>query len=538
MRSLSQALAAVAVVACIAPVAWGQPAPSASPPKGAAPPPLPAAPAARPPAAPSGSAAPQGSAAPSGSAAPQLPAPDVPKPPTIDVDDPALAPVAAPTHTIQGFKEVLNLLSNQSITMKIAQQEILKAEGSRRQALSGVMPTVTGSAKVSYDVLASTTVTPGPTLNASTCVFAEKTSLLNCFDPAKDPYTVRPDPVASVSLSVTQPFSARSWYAIGTSDEVIAGTKLRAEDARRTAIATAANAIVLVVTNERIAEVNRVGLRAALERLELTKRKKRLGSGTDLDIVRAEQDATTARGSIVTGDETLRKARESLGQIFNSTDTYGVPTGFSLNDIDSALRSACKTDAVENRTDVLAAKSDLKVAERGVTDVKLQYAPTVSVSSVLSYTTTSGGGSSTSGTSLGGSSSSSGASWSIAALLTVPIWDGGARYGAAKIASAQVEEAKLKVQQTVVGATIEATQAQRSVTVAEQARDNSQKARDLAKETARLSQIAFETGTGTSLDLVTSGQALRQAEIDLAVKELQVVQAKIAALLALSKCDV
>ncbi len=63
-------------------------------------------------------------------------------------------------------------------------------------------------------------------------------------------------------------------------------------------------------------------------------------------------------------------------------------------------------------------------------------------------------------------------------------------------------------------------------------------ATDLAKETARLSQIAFESGAGTSLDLIDSGRVLRQAELDLAVKELSVVQAKIAALLAMSACDI
>lgn len=518
MRSVSQALAAAAVVVCIAPLALGQPAPTASPPKGPAPAAAPA---------PSGSgragAAPQ--AAGTAAALPQLPpgapADAPPKPPTIDVDDPALAPVPAAAHNITGFREVLSLLSNQSTTLKIAQLEIARATGQRREVLAGVLPTVSGTARVSGELLQST-VTP-ITLDAKNCTFATKTSLAECY--TQGPKTSVPgDPTGTLSLSVTQPFSARSWYAIGTQDEVIEGTKLRAEDAKRTAIAVAANAIVSVVTSERIAEVNRVGLRSALERLELTKRKKRLGSGTDLDIVRAEQDATSARGTLVSGDESLRKARESLGQLFNSTDAYGVPTSFSLNDIEQAMKSACHPDKVDNRTDVLAAKSDLKVAERGVTDVKLQYAPTVSLSSTLSVS----------------SQAQSGAnqgSWSISALLTVPIWDGGARYGAAKVAAVQVEEAKVKVDQTVVGATIESNQAQRSITVADQAKAISEKARDLAKETARLSQIAFETGSGTSLDLVTSGQALRQAEIDLAVKELEVVRSKIAALLALSKCD-
>ncbi len=515
MRSVSQALAAAAVVACFAPLALAQPVPPASPPKGPAPAAAPA---------PAGSgragAAPQPAA--TGSALPQLPpagaADAPPKPPSIDVDDPALAPVPAAAHNITGFREVLSLLSNQSTTLKIAQLEIARATGQRRQVLAGVLPTVTGQARVSAELIPRT-VTPIPSLDP-TCVLATVTTLGQCASKAGDPVTRWADPSGSLSLSVTQPFNARSWYAIGTQDEVISGTKLRAEDAKRTAIAVAANAIVSVVTSERIAEVNRVGLRSALERLELTKRKKRLGSGTDLDIVRAEQDATSARGNVVSGDESLRKARESLGQLFNSTDAYGVPASFSLNDIEQAMKSACHPDKVENRTDVLAAKSDLTVADRGVTDVKLQYAPTLSVSSTLSATT-----------------DTNQASWSISALLTVPIWDGGARYGAAKVAAVQVEEAKVRVEQAVVGATIEATQAQRSITVADQAKAISEKARDLAKETARLSQIAFETGSGTSLDLVTSGQALRQAEIDLAVKELEVIRSKIAALLALSKCD-
>lgn len=486
MRSVSQALAAALVLACVTPFALAQPVPPAAPPGAATVPPP-------------GSARPGAAAAPSGSASalPALPAPtaEAPKPPKIEVDDPALAPVPAATKNISGFQEVLTLISNQSTALRIAKLEILRAEGQKRQALAAVLPSVTGQGQVGFQLLDQTTTVQGVSVTASK------------------------DPTASLSLSVSQPFSARSWYGIGTAEEVIAGTKLSAEDARRTAIATVANAIVNVVSSERIAEVNRVGLRSALERLELTKRKKRLGSGTDLDVVRAEQDATSARGQLVSGDESLRKARESLGQLFSSTDAYGVPASISLNDIETALKSACHPEKIENRTDVLAAKSDLKVAERGVTDVKLQYAPTAQVSSTLSVF------------------SDRSTSWSISGVLTIPIWDGGSRYGAAKVASTNVEEAKVKVEQTTVGATIEATQAQRSVTVADQSRTISEKARDLAKETARLSQIAFESGAGTSLDLVTSGQALRQAEIDLAVKELSVVQAKIAALLALSKCD-
>lgn len=491
MRFVPSAVAAALVALFAAPAALSQPAPPAAPATGAAP-------------APAAQGVPSSGSATAASAPAATPA----KPSAIEVDDPLLAPVPAPAHTIGGFREVLNLLSNESLTLRIATLEIQRAEGQRRQALAAALPSFNGRADVSSQLLRCT---PG-TVTASGGV---------CQDLAAIGQAVER---ASGSLTLSQPLSVRTWYAIGTADKTVEASKLRVEDARRTAIAAAATAVVAVVTAERVAEINRVALHAALERLELTKRRKRLGSGTDLDIVRAEQDAASSRSQIVSGDESLRRARESLGQLFGKSEGYGVPTTFTLNDIEPALKSACKVAKPDERSDVLAAKMDLTVAQRGVTDVKLAFAPTAEISSSLGVSTAVSG--------VSGDHST----WSIAGVLSVPIWDGGARYGQLKVASANVEQAKTRVEQSTATATLESTQAQRGITVAEQARTVSQQSRDLARETARLSQVAFESGAGTSLDLIDSGRVLRQAELDLAVRELEIVRAKIAALLALSAC--
>ena len=89
--------------------------------------------------------------------------------------------------------------------------------------------------------------------------------------------------------------------------------KLSLEDKKRTIFAGVANAIVAVFTAERLAEVNRSGLRNALEQLDITRRQYKIGTATRLDVLRVEQDAATARGTLLTGDESLRQARESLG---------------------------------------------------------------------------------------------------------------------------------------------------------------------------------------------------------------------------------
>jgi outer membrane protein TolC len=61
-------------------------------------------------------------------------------------------------------------------------------------------------------------------------------------------------------------------------------------------------------------------------------------------------------------------------------------------------------------------------------------------------------------------------------------------------------------------------------------------ARDLAAENDRLTRTAYLEGRGTSLELVTAAQGLREAEIQLALREFDLVKARIAAILALATC--
>ena len=60
--------------------------------------------------------------------------------------------------------------------------------------------------------------------------------------------------------------------------------------------------------------------------------------------------------------------------------------------------------------------------------------------------------------------------------------------------------------------------------------------RDLARESSRLTQAAYESGAATSFELVDAGRQLRAAELDLVLKEFGVVKGRMAALLAAATC--
>ena len=51
-----------------------------------------------------------------------------------------------------------------------------------------------------------------------------------------------------------------------------------------------------------------------------------------------------------------------------------------------------------------------------------------------------------------------------------------------------------------------------------------------------MTQLAYMTGQGTSLELVTASEAHRQAELNLALADFNVVKARLLAMLALATC--
>src|SRR5262249_23206872 len=115
-------------------------------------------------------------------------------------------------------------------------------------------------------------------------------------------------------------------------------------------------------------------------------------------------------------------------------------------------------------------------------------------------------------------------------------WEGGARYGQLKNSRALEEQAAQNLEALKRAATIQVTQAQRAVSVAEQSRKVASDLRALAAETDRLTRVGWQEGQGTSLELVVAAANLRQAEITLALREFDVTRARILALLALASC--
>ena len=470
--------------------AFGQPAP------------LPSAAAATgnqapPPPNPSGGATP----APSGGLGSDTSTPiQIPPPPT--VDDPMLAPVVPARRAIATWEEALGYLRARSTDLRIAVDEVRRAEALTRVALGAMLTQINGSAVFTHQfITVATPVIPG---------FSTGTSPLQN--------------LVSGGITAVQPL-----INIGSTDQININrlgeraAQLSVEDLKRTLALGVANAIVGVITAERIAELNRIGFRSALERLDLTQRKKLLGAANGLDVVRSHQDVETARATLVTGDESLRQARESLGLALGIPEQVGVTPDVNIDGLErTALRTCQIAPSVDARADVAAARKKVEIAKRNIDNVYYNFLPTLNAQSNV------------------GTSSNPAATpptvWNIQAVLSVPIWDGGIKYGNLRQARALEDEAEQQLEALRRGAIIQIEQARRGVSVAEQSRKVAGDARALAAETDRLTQISYREGQATSLELVISAAALRQAEVSLALQDFGLVKARILDVLALATC--
>jgi multidrug efflux system outer membrane protein len=456
-------------------------------------------------------------------AAPATPVPAPAAPgadPTLpNVTDPMLDPLPAPPHVLQSWREALGLVRSRSVPYRTALAQIDVARARSREALAAALPSLQSTV---FNTYARYEILRGDVTSINLPASAAGGRIVNETQSF-------PDPAVSLGAGLTLNvplFAPRAWYDRGTAERAIDYAALNSKEAERQVISSVADAIVGAVSAERLAEVSRVSLSGALSTLDLNRRRSALGASSSLDVLRAEGEVQTARSQLVTADEAARRARETLGLSLGFPEGWGVNPDVRLDALAADARQTCRPETdIGKRSDVLAATANVGVVERAKGSVDWAFWPVVNATSVFQAQNTQ-------------YQTGNYQSWTVGANLTWLLFDGGLRYGLKDEAEANTRIAREQLTDTRRRAELDVTQAFRAVTVAETNLGVSARGREVAAETARLARVAFINGSGTAFDLVDTASKLRQAELDLTLKQFQLLRAKVAALLALANCDI
>jgi outer membrane protein, multidrug efflux system len=422
---------------------------------------------------------------------------------TPDVSDPMLSPPPTAPRQIGSWDEALAVIRAQSPDYVTSYESVVRAEAQKRIVLAAVLPILNGQGSYTHQF------------------FTEEIAF-----PTMPPFGfVSPSPdVLTVGVSVNWAIlNPRGLYEVGTAEKKIAAAKLSFSDQRRVIAMSVVHTMLATLAAQRVADLNRVGLRSALQRLALTQARLQFGQGTALDVDRAQDDTEAARRLIISGDEALLQTREVLGAALSSPVAVSPPGDLDLEHFEASVARTCRlNDDIEKRPDVRAARVRLEIAERDVRDAELLFAPSVNVASQFAHSNVAVLGPLT--------------TWDVQGVLNVPLYDGGARYGAMRDARAAVEQARQALVSTRLSAIVGSEQALREVGVYRASRDVAKVQRDLSARIDARTRDGYAHGLGTSLDLVTSAQDLRRAEIDLALLEFQLAEARADAVLTNAEC--
>jgi len=414
--------------------------------------------------------------------------------------DPLLEPPAPAPRQLASWDEAVQLFGARSADLKVAAADVVRASGRKRQAIAALLPQLAGTATAQFGLLP-----PPPDFDPVSAAF----------------FGFAPLQLVNVvgQLAV---IDARAWNGVAAALDAEDAARLSADDARRLLLLNLAQALLAVVAAERVAELSRVGLRDALARTALAERAAKAGASTEIDLGRTRQDAELQRAQVVQADETLRQARETLGLALGLDEPVGVTHEFQLEGLADRVIGRCRALAgLAERADQRAARAREELASRSVLDAKAQFLPSIGLRTNFNSYFFAG---------------QSLQAWNVQAVLTVPIWDGGNRYGALRDANAARDQAQARREAAERAGKVDVDRSRRQVEVALRAKELAAKALEQAERVDQLTRKAFDAGLGTSLELVTAASGLRQQQLNVALREYDVVRARVVALFALADC--
>lgn len=425
-----------------------------------------------------------------------------------DIDDPLLEPLEPATRQLTSWDEALQLVRERSTDDRSAVAGLERAQAQSRQALSGLLPNIRASGSVTLDVL-----------NPSRPSMAGGTGSLPAESGATSPLGV-----ATVTLSQSI-VDVGVWRAQDAAKAGERAAEASVDDIRRRLTQGLVQALVAETAAERVAQLNREGLRLALEREALTERTRQIGTATELDVVRVRQDVQVARGLVIAGDEQVRRTRDALGLALGLDHDASVSPSFVIDALLEETQAACTAlSDINERPELVALAAQEEAARARRLQALAGYYPSVNLqSSLFGYTTSPPVGEV--------------ASWTVSAVVSVPLWEGGLRDGVVREHEATRQQAEQALEKSRRSVSIEVSRARRAVEVAERLLATATEARVLAGKTDEMTRRSFEVGRAGSLDLVQSAQALRQADVTLAAREYESVQARADAFLTEARCD-
>lgn len=307
-------------------------------------------------------------------------------------------------------------------------------------------------------------------------------------------------------------FAPRAWNETGLAADNAHVAELNlAETRRRVAIATA-QAYLTVMAQGRAIEVTQRALDNANAHYQYAHQRFTGGIGNQVDDVRAGQEVASSSVQLERVRQGLYAAQEALGVVLGRNgpvdviDTVELPAAPSLPEGLRAVDS--------QRSDVNADRAALQAQQNLIDDNWAEYAPLL-VAQGQPFLRTPG------------TPAAPSSGWQIQLLLTIPLYDGGARSSTIAQRDASLSARRAQLEATLRKAKSEVRVAFEAARHADAALISAKQAAAFAAQALQFASLAYEAGASTNIEVVDAERRARDADTSVVVAEDAARQARV-----------
>ena len=390
-----------------------------------------------------------------------------------------------------GFAEAIDLALAHNAQAVVAQWEIERAEGLLEEVRAASLPTLYGT--VDYTHLDHNRIL-GTTLLAAE-------NQLN----------------ANAQLNI--PLTPTAWGRWGRARTNVQVSRASDAEIRRTVAMVTARAYLAVITQIRLTEVAQHAVDRARAHYDFARTRFEGGVGNRLDQLRADQEYANSEAQLNNLYTAVTRTREALGVLVGADAPRDVDPNMQLPQTPTQ-RDAEGSD--EKRQDVRAARLRLRASVEVQRDNWLDFLPSLLLTA-QPFTQNPG------------TTQLPHFGWQAQVILSVPFYDGGARYGQHVQHRAAEQESQEILDTLLRQAHSEVRVAFESLRHAEDALIVQRRAFDRASDSVILSSDAYRAGAVNNLEVVDAERVARDAESGAIIAEDAVRQARLDLLTAVGQ---
>jgi outer membrane protein TolC len=293
-----------------------------------------------------------------------------------------------------------------------------------------------------------------------------------------------------------------AWNNFRSSKDLYRSAQLSARDAQDAVVlAVCGSYLQIIATAERVKSAH-AQLDTANALFEQTQQKRGVGLVAQIDVDRSEVEHLTQQQRVISLETELSKQKIALARITGlpPNDAYDITDSVPFADAPPLTLDDAIHQALDRRADIQAAQAQVRAAEHTLAAAHAEHLPSLSVNGNYGA--------------IGTNPAQAKATFSAAATLNIPIWQGGRTEGDIKEAraalaqrQAELEDLKGQVEGDVRNAYLDLQASANQVKLA-------QRNLQVNKETLDLTRQRFEAGVTDNVEVVQAQESLTSAELD------------------------